>query len=177
MRCVRWCVCRFSGLLAAQLTLQGRQLLSKVGVWVDVRPVVCRVVSCGVEMCKPRDQGLSLALCVPCVSLVVWCRDLVCASCECSPCLHPLQKYNLPHPTAVFELGYFKTNPKPFYTLGRPRLNKHASATYVVDCLSNVVVPLVVPTAKELYPGSFVPTPAHHLVKLLHDKGVLLRVR
>jgi hypothetical protein len=32
----------------------------------------------------------------------------------------------LPHPTAVFELGYFKTNPKPFYTLGSrdPRLKK-----------------------------------------------------
>jgi NAD-dependent SIR2 family protein deacetylase len=39
------------------------------------------------------------------------------------------------------------------------------------------VVSLVVSTAKELYPGSFVPTAAHHLVKLLHDKGVLLRVR
>ncbi len=70
-----------------------------------------------------------------------------------------------------------RPTPSPSTPLVDPRLNKHASATYVVDCLSNVVVPLVVPTAKELYPGSFVPTPAHHLVKLLHDKGVLLRVR
>ena len=37
-----------------------------------------------------------------------------------------LQKYNLPHPTAVFELDYFRENPKPFYLL-----------------------------AKELYPGNF----------------------
>jgi NAD-dependent deacetylase sirtuin 2 len=92
----------------------------------------------------------------------------------------------LPHPTAVFELGYFKTNPKPFYTLGNrdPRLKKqHLSATYFIEGLIDLftAVPCRVvidaETAKELYPGSFVPTPAHHLVKLLHDKGVLLRVR
>lgn len=57
-----------------------------------------------------------------------------------------LQKYNLPYPTAVFELDYFLKNPKPFYLL-----------------------------AKELYPGNFKATLAHHFVKLLHDKGVLLR--
>merc|ERR1719356_597592 len=41
-----------------------------------------------------------------------------------------LQKYDLPYPTAVFDIGYFRENPKPFFTL-----------------------------AKELYPGSFKPTP------------------
>lgn len=29
--------------------------------------------------------------------------------------------------------------------------------------------------AKELYPGKFKPTPCHYFVKLLHDKGLLLR--
>ena len=57
-----------------------------------------------------------------------------------------LQKYNLPHPTAVFELDYFKENPKPFYLL-----------------------------AKELS-GQYPPTPAHHFVHLLHKKGLLLDV-
>lgn len=57
-----------------------------------------------------------------------------------------LQKYNLPRPTAIFELDYFQTNPKPFFTL-----------------------------AKELYPGSFNPTPAHYFIRLLHEKGLLLR--
>jgi len=57
-----------------------------------------------------------------------------------------LQKYNLPHPTAVFELDYFEENPKPFYLL-----------------------------AKELYPGQYPPTPTHHFVHLLHKKGLLLR--
>ena len=57
-----------------------------------------------------------------------------------------LQKYNLPHPTAVFELDYFRTNPEPFYLL-----------------------------AKELYPGNFPPTPTHRFIKLLHDKGLLTR--
>uniref|UniRef100_A0A1B0CAF4 NAD-dependent protein deacetylase n=1 Tax=Lutzomyia longipalpis TaxID=7200 RepID=A0A1B0CAF4_LUTLO len=57
-----------------------------------------------------------------------------------------LQKYNLPHPTAIFELDYFMDNPQPFFTL-----------------------------AKELYPGTFKPTPCHYFVKLLHDKGWLRR--
>ena len=57
-----------------------------------------------------------------------------------------LQKYNLPYPQAVFDIGYFAENPKPFFTL-----------------------------AKELYPGSFNPTPSHHFVKMLEEKGLLLR--
>ncbi|MCL4117565.1 UNVERIFIED_CONTAM: hypothetical protein GTU68_039309 [Idotea baltica] len=57
-----------------------------------------------------------------------------------------LSKYNLPHPEAIFDLDYFESNPKPFFVL-----------------------------AKELYPGAFNPTPSHHFIKLLHDKGLLLR--
>ncbi|KAI8475473.1 MAG: NAD-dependent deacetylase sirtuin-2-like protein, partial [Monoraphidium minutum] len=58
-----------------------------------------------------------------------------------------LERLNLPTPEAVFELGYFKSNPKPFHIL-----------------------------AKELFPGNFAPSPAHVFMKLLHDKGLLLRV-
>lgn len=57
-----------------------------------------------------------------------------------------LGKYNLPSPEAIFDIEYFKTNPKPFFVL-----------------------------AKELYPGSFDPTPCHWFIRLLHDKGLLLR--
>eukprot|EP01116_Phalansterium_solitarium_P000243 TRINITY_DN10143_c0_g1_i2.p1 TRINITY_DN10143_c0_g1~~TRINITY_DN10143_c0_g1_i2.p1 ORF type:complete len:455 (+),score=85.60 TRINITY_DN10143_c0_g1_i2:118-1482(+) len=57
-----------------------------------------------------------------------------------------LQKYNLPTPTAVFDISFFRTTPEPFYML-----------------------------AKELYPGNFKPTPAHYFIRLLHEKGVLLR--
>jgi len=57
-----------------------------------------------------------------------------------------LQKYNLPYPTAVFEIDYFKEKPEPFCLL-----------------------------ARELYPGNYAPTPAHCFVRLLHEKGVLLR--
>jgi NAD+-dependent protein deacetylase sirtuin 2 len=28
---------------------------------------------------------------------------------------------------------------------------------------------------QELYPGNFRPTPAHHFIRLLHDKGLLVR--
>ncbi|XP_031634175.1 NAD-dependent protein deacetylase Sirt2 [Contarinia nasturtii] len=59
---------------------------------------------------------------------------------------HNLQKYKLPYPTAIFEIGYFRKNPQPFFAL-----------------------------AKELYPGQFKPTPCHYFVRLLHEKGLLLR--
>lgn len=57
-----------------------------------------------------------------------------------------LKKYKLPHPTAIFDVDYFQKNPTPFFAL-----------------------------AKELYPGSFEPTPAHYFVRLLHEKGLLQR--
>lgn len=57
-----------------------------------------------------------------------------------------LMKYNLPYPQAIFELEYFYQNPKPFFQL-----------------------------AKELYPGTFKPTPSHYFVKLLEQKGLLIR--
>ncbi|XP_053945948.1 NAD-dependent protein deacetylase Sirt2 [Anastrepha ludens] len=59
---------------------------------------------------------------------------------------HNLKKYNLPHPTDIFELDYFMENPKPFFTL-----------------------------AKELYPGHFIPTPAHYFIRLLNEKKMLIR--
>ena len=57
-----------------------------------------------------------------------------------------LQKYDLPHPTAVFEIDFFRRNPDPFYLL-----------------------------ARELYPGAHRPTPAHFFIRLLHEKGLLRR--
>jgi len=57
-----------------------------------------------------------------------------------------LEKYKLPYPEAIFEIGYFKENPNPFFVL-----------------------------AKELYPGNFDPTPCHYFVNLLNQKGLLIR--
>lgn len=57
-----------------------------------------------------------------------------------------MQKYKLPYPTAIFEIDYFRRDPQPFFAL-----------------------------AKELYPGNFKPTPCHFFVRLLHEKGLLLR--
>lgn len=57
-----------------------------------------------------------------------------------------LQEFKLPYPQAVFEIDFFKKRPDPFYTL-----------------------------AKELFPGKYAPTTTHHFIKLLHDKGLLLR--
>ncbi|KAG5268975.1 hypothetical protein AALO_G00196910 [Alosa alosa] len=57
-----------------------------------------------------------------------------------------LQKYNLPYPEAIFQIGYFKTHPEPFFAL-----------------------------AKELYPGQFKPTVCHYFIRMLKEKGLLRR--
>jgi len=57
-----------------------------------------------------------------------------------------LQKYELPNPMSIFDIRFFKENPKPFFTL-----------------------------AKELYPGNFDPTASHYFIKLLEKKSLLLR--
>ncbi|KAM9319064.1 NAD-dependent protein deacetylase sirtuin-3, mitochondrial isoform 2-T2 [Pholidichthys leucotaenia] len=58
-----------------------------------------------------------------------------------------LQQYNLPYAEAIFEIGFFHKNPNPFFAL-----------------------------AKELYPGNYRPNLAHYFVRLLHEKGQLLRM-
>ncbi|XP_030893174.1 NAD-dependent protein deacetylase sirtuin-3, mitochondrial isoform X2 [Leptonychotes weddellii] len=58
-----------------------------------------------------------------------------------------LQQYDLPYPEAIFELTFFSHNPKPFFTL-----------------------------AKELYLRSYRPNVIHYFLRLLHDKGLLLRL-
>ncbi|KAK9476476.1 DHS-like NAD/FAD-binding domain-containing protein [Lipomyces japonicus] len=60
---------------------------------------------------------------------------------------HNLSRLNLPYAEAVFDIDYFRKRPQAFYML-----------------------------AQELYPGKFQPTYFHSFLKLLHDKGVLLRV-
>ncbi|UYV82765.1 SIRT2 [Cordylochernes scorpioides] len=58
-----------------------------------------------------------------------------------------LEKYDLPTPEHMFDIGFFKKNPVPFFQL-----------------------------AKELYPGKFKPTLSHYFIKLLHEKKLLLRL-
>lgn len=53
---------------------------------------------------------------------------------------------NAPLQEAVFDIAYFRENPEPFYTL-----------------------------AHELYPGKYRPTITHSFIRLLHDKGLLLK--
>ncbi|XP_020295783.1 NAD-dependent protein deacetylase sirtuin-2 isoform X2 [Pseudomyrmex gracilis] len=59
---------------------------------------------------------------------------------------HKLDKYNLPHPQAIFELDFFMKNPEPFFTL-----------------------------ARELLPEGFKPTISHYFIRMLWEKGLLLR--
>lgn len=53
---------------------------------------------------------------------------------------------DLEEPEDVFDISFFRENPKPFYAL-----------------------------ARELYPGRYRPTIAHSFIKLLYDKGLLLK--
>ncbi|CAK5270514.1 unnamed protein product [Mycena citricolor] len=55
-----------------------------------------------------------------------------------------LARLKLPYPEAVFEINFFRRDPKPFYTL-----------------------------AHELYPGQFRPTPTHSFVRLFAEKKLL----
>merc|ERR1719321_1828844 len=57
-----------------------------------------------------------------------------------------LQRFDLPAPESIFELGFFRSKPAAFYEL-----------------------------AKEMWPGNFDPTPTHFFIKLLSDRGILLR--
>ncbi|XP_040295503.1 NAD-dependent protein deacetylase sirtuin-3, mitochondrial-like [Bufo bufo] len=57
-----------------------------------------------------------------------------------------LEKYNVPYPEAIFDIDYFTCNPQPFFAL-----------------------------AKELYSGKYKPNVVHYFLKLLHEKGLLLR--
>ncbi|CAH1259101.1 SIRT3 [Branchiostoma lanceolatum] len=58
-----------------------------------------------------------------------------------------LQQYNIPYPEAIFDIDYFHMDSRPFYTL-----------------------------AKELYPGTYRPNYVHYFIRLLHEKGLLLRM-
>ncbi|XP_043120204.1 NAD-dependent protein deacetylase sirtuin-3 isoform X2 [Puntigrus tetrazona] len=58
-----------------------------------------------------------------------------------------LAKYDIPYPEAIFNIDYFSDNPHPFFSL-----------------------------AKELYPGHHRPNYVHYFVRMLHQKGLLLRM-
>ncbi|XP_023200205.1 NAD-dependent protein deacetylase sirtuin-3-like isoform X1 [Xiphophorus maculatus] len=58
-----------------------------------------------------------------------------------------LEKYNLPYPEAIFNIDYFSNDPQPFFSL-----------------------------AKALYPGCHRPNYIHYFIRMLHHKGLLLRL-
>ncbi|KAH9498898.1 NAD-dependent protein deacetylase sirtuin-1 [Bulinus truncatus] len=53
---------------------------------------------------------------------------------------------NLPDPQAMFDIHFFRSDPRPFFKF-----------------------------AKEIYPGQFRPSPCHYFIRLLEEKGKLLR--
>ncbi|XP_023657708.1 NAD-dependent protein deacetylase sirtuin-3 isoform X2 [Paramormyrops kingsleyae] len=58
-----------------------------------------------------------------------------------------LQRYHTPFPEAIFNIDFFSNDPRPFFSL-----------------------------AKELYPGRHRPNYVHYFIRMLHQKGLLLRM-
>ncbi|XP_069558083.1 NAD-dependent protein deacetylase sirtuin-3 isoform X2 [Brachyistius frenatus] len=58
-----------------------------------------------------------------------------------------LEKYNIPYPEAIFNIDCFSNDPQPFFSL-----------------------------ARALYPGSHRPNYIHYFIRMLHRKGLLLRM-
>ena len=60
-----------------------------------------------------------------------------------------LQQYRIPYPEAIFDLTYFRSDQAPFFAL-----------------------------AKALYPTgrTYRPNIAHYFLRLMHEKGLLLRI-
>jgi len=61
-----------------------------------------------------------------------------------------MQKYNVPSPAAVFDANYLMVDPRPLFSISK-----------------DLFYPV--------YKGTTKPTPTHYFIKLLHDKGILLR--
>ena len=56
-----------------------------------------------------------------------------------------LKEYNLPYPEAIFDIGFFKNQPEPFYKLANEFLNM----------------------------SKYNATPTHNFCKMLDNKGIL----
>ncbi|XP_033371237.1 NAD-dependent protein deacetylase sirtuin-3, mitochondrial isoform X3 [Parus major] len=131
---------------------KGKQKLTLKDVAELLRKKECRrvVVMAGAGISTP--SGIPDFRSFPTSSILGSCLQPLSAT----PCPHRspgsglynnLEQYDIPYPEAIFELRYFFINPKPFFTL-----------------------------AKELYPGNYRPNSAHYFLRLLHDKGLLLRL-
>lgn len=74
-----------------------------------------------------------------------------------------LARLNLPHPEAVFEIGFFRRNPIP--------CTSHLFNKNYDTCSIHIFQ--VYTLAHELYPGKFRPTITHSFVRLLAEQSLL----
>jgi NAD-dependent SIR2 family protein deacetylase len=95
-----------------------------------------------------------------------------------------LQDLGLPHPEAVFDLDYFRENPRPFFTLARslyPRRRRRPPRSGRRRDSASPAEPATKDEAASSSPSPSAgtgprPTPAHHFFELVRRKGKLGRV-
>jgi NAD-dependent deacetylase sirtuin 2 len=94
---------------------------------------------------------------------------------------HAALRYNLPYPQAVFEIAYFRENPLPFYTLAKelyPGNYKEAFCAIIVCLFHFRSFHFFLAIRCGSHDPSLMPqqpTATHYFIKLLHQKGLLLR--
>jgi NAD-dependent SIR2 family protein deacetylase len=84
-----------------------------------------------------------------------------------------LQDYGLPFPEAIFDLDFYRQNPRPFQRLCK-ELCAHQPPVSLDPALRSPV-PCSTRCAHR-WPGNFQPTPTHCFLKVLYDHGKLVRV-
>ncbi|KAI9573817.1 DHS-like NAD/FAD-binding domain-containing protein [Boletus coccyginus] len=73
-------------------------------------------------------------------------------------------QYDLDDPQQMFDIHYFKENPKVFYSFARYNLRQCQK----IPNLDNYC-------PSKIYPSNFIPSPCHGFIKLLENKNKLLR--
>ncbi|KAB1273368.1 NAD-dependent protein deacetylase sirtuin-2 [Camelus dromedarius] len=79
-----------------------------------------------------------------------------------------LEKYHLPYPEAIFEISYFKKHPEPFFTLAKELYPGQFKFWHVARVVSSAVLSLAMIAPLQ-------PTICHYFIRLLKEKGLLLR--
>jgi NAD+-dependent protein deacetylase sirtuin 1 len=95
-------------------------------------------------------------------------------------------RFDLPQPECLFDLEYFKHDPRPFYLFAK--VHTHRERERERESLNNIIIAacklsdMTITTSihgrvwleQEIYPGKYEPSLTHKFIRLLERKGKLL---